>query len=478
MKNKPIIGRALEMQAIQHLMNNERPEILAVVGRRRVGKTFLISETCANQMVFEITGLEEATLQEQLHNFLLQFDKYFPSYNITKKPKTWLAALALLTKAIDGSKFDFKPVIYFDELPWLATVRSNFLTGFSWLWNSWALKKNILIVICGSAASWMIKKVINNKGSLHNRVTKTLCLEPFTLQETEQFLQSKNINFPKYQIVQIYMAMGGVPSYLNHIEAKYSATQNIERICFGKDGILFSEFNKLYKSLFSNHEKHIAIIKALAKVKVGLTRQSIIKATKFKDGGQLSDYLDELVQSNFIALQPHYKKSSHENVYRLIDAYSLFYLTFIEKVGKTTSLSIDRLSALPQYKIWCGYAFENVVMQHFKQIKVALGINGIQSNITAFIAKPIDGLPGTQIDALIDRNDSAINICEVKFSEDAYRITKEDITAFELKKQVFKYHTKTQKHLFTTLVTTNEIVGKDIYRNSIDQHIKIDDLFS
>jgi hypothetical protein len=370
-----------------------------------------------------------------------------------------------------------KRVVFLDELPWLDTKRSGFITGLGYFWNSWAVNQNIVVVICGSAASWMIKKVVNDKGGLHNRITRRLFLYPFTLAETEEYCQAQHIKLSRFHLLQIYMVMGGIPMYLEQLKKGLSAIQNIQHICFDPNGYLYDEFERLFASLFTNYAQHVAIIRALANKRNGLTRQEIIAATKFTNGGLLTDILNELEQSGFIGIYNGYGKKVKDAVFRLTDFYTLFYLTFIEPLGKHSQVDFTQLSDLPKWKTWSGYAFENICLTHINPIRKALGINGISSSVSSFYAAASGGLNGAQIDLLIDRRDQSINICEIKFSQDMYEVSKQDVENIANKKFVFRHHTATQKHLFTTLITTFGAVNNSNRVNYIDQIVVLDDLF-
>lgn len=472
-----IVGRQKQIKQLEDALASSKPEMVAVIGRRRVGKTFLISNVYSKQLIFEQIGLQFTTQREQLKVFVNQISKHFPRFIFSENPTTWLDAFFLLGKAIEQEQFSSKKVIFFDELPWLATKRSDFLTGLSWFWNSWAVKQKIVIVICGSAASWMIAKVINDKGGLHNRITQLLYLYPFSLAETEEFLNYRNIKLSRYQIAQLYMTMGGVPMYLNQLQKGLSAVQNIQQICFEQDGYLRNEFERLFSSLFDNYQNHIEIIRALANKKSGLTRGQIVENTLLTNGGMLTNIINELVQSGFVGIYQGYGRKRRESLYRLIDPYSLFYLNFLEPLSQSVKVDFTRLSELPKWKSWSGYAFENLCFYHIEQIRESLSIRGIFSTVSSFYASPKDGFPGAQIDLIIDRNDNSINICEIKFSEDPYNISKKEIENLTQKKQVFKYHTKTNKHLFATLITPFGAIENTHKINHIDQVISLDGLF-
>ena len=472
-----LIGRKPQIEALQTALVSGRPELVAVIGRRRVGKTYLVRQVYGGRIDFELTGLQKGNKEEQLQNFVFSLGKYFPRYELPNKPSTWLEALHFLTLALEHLGKTEKMAVFIDELPWLATSRSGFLTGLSYFWNSWASKQNIVVVICGSSASWMIKKIIDDRGGLHNRVTRLLMLYPFTLAETEAYCRARHIHINRYQILQVYMAMGGVPMYLEQLKAGMSAMQNIQEICFSPTGYLRHEFGRLFASLYKNHQQHIAIIRALATRRRGLTRQEIIHNTKFTNGGLLTERLDELEKSGFIISHGGYGKKAKDTLYRLSDPYSLFYLTFIEPFGKKLTIDFAQMSDHPQWKTWSGYAFESICMTHVAAIRKALGISGIATSVSSFIAAPADGFPGAQIDLLIDRNDQTINLCEIKFSAEEYELTKKDVENIENKKRVFQHHTHTPKHLFFTLITTKGVVNNAYKINYVDQVATLDDLF-
>jgi uncharacterized protein len=473
-----IVGRQKQIAELKEAVASDKPEMVALVGRRRVGKTYLVRQVYVNDIDFELTGAQHQNMESQLQNFIFSMGKYFPSFHIKEKPTNWLEAFHLLSQAMEGKPKQRKMVIFLDELPWLGSKRSGFVSALGYFWNSWGSQQNLVLALCGSAASWMIKKVIEDKGGLHNRVTRLLFLYPFTLAETEEYCQKRGIKLNRHQILQIYMTFGGVPMYLDLLKPGLSAVQNIQAACFTQDGYLRNEFTRLYSSLFDNHEKHINIIRALASKHRGLTRQEIIGLTKFSNGGMLTELLDELEKSGFITIYSGFGKKVKESLYRLTDFYSLFYLTYIEPLGKHSKIEFTQLSDLPKWKIWSGYTYETVCITHINQIRRTLGISGIATSVSTFIAAPKDGLPGAQIDLIIERSDQSINLCEIKYSTSYYEVSKRDAEDFSSKKRVFQYHTKTNKHLFLTLITTVGVIENSQKINQVDQVVILDDLFS
>ncbi|MCU0469035.1 MAG: ATP-binding protein [Arcicella sp.] len=469
-----IIGRNSEETLMKSLLNSPKSEFLAVYGRRRIGKTYLIKNVYTENIAFEFTGTQNATLINQLFKFWEKINDYFPGQAAYAPPKSWSEGFSLLKKCL--LKSPEKKVIFFDEVPWIAGKRSNFLEELAYWWNDWASNQNLVVVVCGSAASWMLTKVINHKGGLHNRVTKRLNLKPFTLAETKLYLQDLGVNWDNYQITQFYMAVGGVPTYLNEAQAGETVTQTIDRIFFGNDHFMQTEFHSLYAALFEGYQSHISIIRALAEKWQGLSRSEIIKSTKLADGGGLSQVLSELEASSFITKLLPMGKKQKDALYRLSDEYSLFYLKYIEKKSKSSKYEWLKIAQTDTYKIWCGYAFENVCIRHVEAIKTALGISGIYTEISSYWYRGNEEEQGFQIDLLIDRADNAINICEMKFVNDDFRMTESYTIQLKRRREAFRNVSKTKKMLFNTLITTYGLKNVES-SGQIDHVLTLENLF-
>ncbi|MEM6317219.1 MAG: ATP-binding protein [Bacteroidota bacterium] len=472
-----LVSRSEEKKRLRLALNSNKPELIALTGRRRVGKTFLIRKAFERHIRLEITGLQNDNQQAQLRNFFLSMRAYGMPTEKSEQSDNWLDAFYLLTQQLEKLNLQEKYVVFLDELPWMAGKRSDFIDGFSYFWNSWASKRYIVVVICGSATSWMIEKIINDKGGLHNRITDIIHLHPFTLKETEEYLNAKNIHYPRYQILLLYMALGGIPMYLDFVRKDLTVVQNINYLCFQEAGFLYDEFNRLFPALFERHERHTAIVEALAAKQRGLTRQEIVKMTKLPNGGSLSKTLKELQQSDFVKTFSSLGKKKKDTLYRLTDAYCLFYLHQIEPNKESQTLDFEQLFLTAAFKSWSGYAYENVCFAHIAQIKKQLGISGILTKIFSYFAKPKDGISGTQIDLLIDRIDHAIHICEVKFSSTDLIIDKKMAENIRQKHTIFRYHSKSKKHLFTTFITTFGLVENSWAKGMVDQSLTMDDLF-
>jgi len=472
-----LVGRKEEQALLHEALQSDRAEMVAVFGRRRVGKTFLVKQTYQDHIVFELTGLQRSSHEEQLQNFSNQLGIFSQSPVPVKTPTNWLDAFFMLAKFLDQQPEGKKRVVFFDEVPWLAGNKSGFITGLGWFWNSWAETRNIVVVICGSAASWMIQKIVNDRGGLHNRITKRVFLAPFTLSETEAYLQSRNIIYNRYQIIQIYMALGGIPHYLYEIKAGKSATQNINDICFSKNGLLRDEFSRLYAALFANSDNHIAAVRALAQSRQGLTRPAIVKNAQLPEGGNTSKVLEELEQSGFITSYYPFGKRKKDMLYRLTDEYSLFYLRFIEHNKDSGSDTWNQLSQTQPAKVWSGYAYENTCLKHLPNIKKALGISGVYTQSSTFFQKGTDEEKGAQIDLVLDRNDQIINLFEIKFYNTEFSLSEADAKALRNQMWTFKEKTKTKKHLMIVLLTTFGLEHNKHSLGLVEKVLTLDDLF-
>ncbi|MEM0993481.1 MAG: ATP-binding protein [Bacteroidota bacterium] len=478
--SKNLIGRKQELQILNEALQSPVAEMVSVIGRRRVGKTFLIKSAYKNRINFQFTGIQNATNKEQLQNFAYAISVASGAKTMKASPSNWVEAFIQLIeflKAQQNEQNEQKQVIFIDELPWLGSRKSGFLRGLSFFWNSWAVDEHIVLVICGSAASWMIQKVVHHTGGLHNRITRSILLKPFTLLETESFLSSRNIKLNRYQIAQLYMAIGGIPHYLEKIKRGRSTAQIIDQLCFSETGALKNEFSKLYPALFANAEKHIQIIRTLAQKQQGMSRKEIIRMGSFANGGTISIVLEELAQSGFIAMYYAFGKKNKQKLYRLTDEYSLFYLQFIEKNRKEGAKTWQHLSQTQTYKIWTGYAFESLCMKHLAQMKKSLDIAGVYTTSSSFQKQGNDQEQGAQIDLLLDRKDGVINLFEMKFHHQAFTLSKSYAQDLKRKMGVFEASSSAKKQLFWTLVTAHGLKANEHSLGLIDQVLTLDDLF-
>ena len=466
-----MIGRIEEIKILNNLLQSKEAELLCVLGRRRVGKTFLIRETFKSNIVFEFVGIQNGTRQEQLNQFTFSLQQTFGKKKIPNPISTWLEAFQILTEILTASKTKKKQVVFIDEMPWIAGPKSDFLKAFGSFWNSWASKNNIVVAICGSAASWMIKQVINNKGGLHNRVTRQIYLQPFTCNETKEYLQKKGLKFNNEQITELYMTLGGIPFYLNQIDKGQSVAHVINKLCFSAKAPLKNEFVNLYAALFTNPVNYITIIKACYTKWKGVSHNEIVKLSKIASGGTLTKILEELEISGFITSTSPFSNIKKEKLYRLTDEFSLFYLKFMD--GKK-NIDWNLISKTQPFKLWLGYAFENFCFKHIDKIKQKLGIAGIISQQYAYNIKSTAKNMAGQIDLIIDRNDACINLCEIKYYDKPFIINKQYEQLLSERVKNFAWETGTKKTVFLTFITKeglknnmqivdNEILLNDFY---------------
>jgi uncharacterized protein len=467
----PMVGRKAEQEILLKAWHSPEAELVAVLGRRRVGKTFLVRTTFAGKLVFDMSGLQDATNREKLLHFAQRLQLAAKNALPLAVPQNWQEAFHTLILYIEQLDQKEKPIIFLDEFPWLAGKKSDFTRAFGAFWNDWASMKKIVVVICGSAASWMIEHVVKSKGGLHNRITRRIFLQPFTLNETDQYFKSRGVHLNHYHTIELYMAMGGIPQYLKSVEPGLTASQAIDKACFSPLGELRTEFLELYPALFDQSEKHIDIIRQLAKHPNGQTRQEMLIGTGYNDGGRFSKWVEELESSGFIASFYGFGNKKKELRYRLTDAYSLFYLKFIEPNRSEGAGTWLRLSQLQTYISWSGYAFENISLTHIDCIKKALGIAAVYSESSSFYVKTSDLGRGAQIDLVIDRNDKAIHLIEIKFYKTPFAITKELAAELLMKKAIFQSCTQTRKLLFTTVLSTFALTPNQYSLEAVDQGI-------
>ncbi len=469
-----LIGRKEELALINSLLTSGKSEFLAVYGRRRVGKTFLIRNAFKNKTSFQITGIANTSLKQQLANFHIELQKISPERDI-QIAQNWIEAFQQLIHYLESIK-EKRKVIFIDELPWFDTRNSKFIQALEHFWNSWASARNdILLVVCGSSTSWMLNKLINNKGGLHNRITKKLKILPFTLQECQLLLDSKNIVLDKYQIIQLYMALGGIPFYWDAVETGLSAMQNIEKICFSENGLLRTEFQNLFNSLFNNAKSYLLVVNTLAKKSKGLTRDEIIEYSGLPNAGSTTRILTELEESGFIKKYIPFGKKTRNSLYQLVDFYTLFYFKFIKDEQSTDQNVWLNMIDSPKYRAWSGYAYEQVCFYHLPQIKKALGISGVQTSISSWLSSSDKNK--VQIDMVINRRDQVINICEIKFSINPYTLTQKYADELRNKLGLFRSETKTKKSVFLTMITSFGLLQNVHSQSVVQNEITMDMLF-
>ncbi len=469
-----LVAREKEQQILNDALTTNQSEFIAIYGRRRVGKTFLVREVFGKKIFFSHTGVANQKTAIQLAAFKDSMKSFGTEI---KTPANWIEAFGALKEMISKSR-QKKKVIFLDELSWTDTARSDFMAALEFFWNGWASARNdVVLIACASSTSWMINKVIHNKGGLHNRLTGQIHLEPFSLSDCEKLVNFYGLAMSRFDILNCYMIMGGVPFYWSLLKKGYSLAQNIDRIFFEKDAPLRDEYKYLYASLFKNPEVYMKIVSVLGRKKTGLTRQEIIEKSKITNSGALTRQLEELELCGFIRKYIEYGKKKKDAVYQLIDSFTLFYYNFMEKRPTDENFWMNSIGT-PKINTWQGLAFERICMLHVNQIKKKLEIGGVLTEVYSWYCKPDDdnGVTGAQIDLLIYRKDQVINICEMKYYDGSYAMSKKDRENISHKIAEFRKVTKTKCALHPILITTIGL-KENVNSNIIQAVVTVDDLF-
>ena len=475
-----MIGRKKEIDELNKLYSSGKAQFVAIYGRRRIGKTYLVDETFKGRITFRHAGLspveenKNGMLKAQLEHFY--YSLLIQGMKKSKKPESWLEAFYMLECFLDELDDGGRQLVFLDELPWLDTPRSGFMTAFEGFWNTWGChRENLMVVVCGSANSWILDKVINNHGGLYNRVTYEIKLAPFTLKECEQFYNANHVKLSRYDIAQSYMILGGIPYYMGYFQSGMSLAQNIDHVLFAKQGKLRDEYNRLFASVFSNPELMKRIVNSLYTRNAGLTRSEIIEKIGMKDGGTLSQSLNALIASDFVIKYVPFGKGKKE-YFKLVDPFCMFYLRFVDKKKKMDDEFWQHNVSSQSIVSWRGFAYENVCFNHVPQIKKALGISGVITEHSAW-SKRRDDEEGTQIDLLISRNDNVVNMCEIKYYGDEFTVNKEYYQVLLHRQEILSKEISKKVSIHSTLITTFGLTYNE-YSGIFSNVITLDDLFA
>ena len=476
-----MIGRKKETAELNKLYDKNSAEFVAIYGRRRVGKTYLVDETFSERITFRHAGLAPEDQKDAVGQLKNQLEHFYKSLLLhgmeeCEKPKNWFDAFFLLEKFLQKIDTGTKQLIFIDELPWLDTPRSSFIQAFEGFWNTWAChRKNLMLVVCGSANSWILDKLINAHGGLYNRVTYEIKLSPFTLSECEDFYKSNNVKISRYDIVQSYMVFGGIPFYLGYVNGEYSLPQNIDNICFAKNAPLRDEYDRLFASAFENPDYIKAIVNLLGTKNAGYTRAEILEKLDISDGETFTKSLKALLASDFIVKYYPFGLSKRSVHYKLVDPFCIFYHHFMKEIKTTNEKFWQQNNTSQSISSWRGFAFENVCFNHVEQCKKALGISGVVTQTSAWSKRP-DDEDGTQIDLLIIRDDNVINMCELKFYSGEYEVDKPYYKTLLTRESLLQKMVSPKVVIRSTLVTTFEL-KKNEYSSVFSNVILMDDLF-
>jgi len=478
-----IIGRSKEVDELKQLVQSQRAEFVAIYGRRRVGKTFLVDEALREDITFRHAGLspvdengKKNNLKEQLlhfyHSLLLQ------GWKGRSRPKNWLEAFFMLEQHLQAIDTGERQVVFIDELPWLDTPRSGFITALEAFWNGWACHRhNMMLVVCGSANSWMLDNLVNNHGGLYGRTTYEIKLTPFSLTECELFYESRGIQLSRYDIAQANMILGGIPYYMSYFEKGKSLAQNIDHLFFAPNAKLKDEFVKLFSSVFTNPDEMMRIVRFLATKRKGYTREDIAKGAQLSCNGDLSKWLKALAASDFIVSYVPFGESARNVHFRLIDPFSLFYLKFVDGQKEMDEAFWMNNVDSPKINSWRGFAFEDLCLRHVDAIKRALQIAGISSSQSAWAVSGDDEQEGTQIDLLILRKDNVVNMCKMKFYSEEFAVRADYHKKIVHRTNILQPHLSRKTVIHSTLVTTFGLTYNQ-YSGDFTNVVTLADLFA
>ena len=398
MYNEFMIGRKKEQEEFNNIYNSNRAQLVAVYGRRRVGKTYLVDETFKGKIAFRHAGLspievEKGTSTSPLKAQLKHFYNSLLLHGMKKDecPDNWLDAFLMLEMLLESKNTSEKQVVFLDELPWMDTHKSGFITAFEGFWNTWGCHRdNLIVIVCGSATSWITDNLINNHGGLYNRLTYEMKLSPFSLGECEQYFAESGIKMSRYDIVQAYMITGGIPYYLSYFKKGKSLSQNVDELFFAKTAKLKNEFERLFLSIFNRPELMMVIVKCLSTRNAGYTRSEIASKIGCSTGGTFSQALNALIESDFIVKYVPFGYSKRKEHYKLVDPFCMFFIKFVENKTKLNGVFWQQNQVSQSVVSWRGFAFEGVCFNHINQIKSALGISGVSATYSAWSKREDD----------------------------------------------------------------------------------------
>ncbi len=475
-----IVGRRKEMENLRGSYSSDDAEFVALCGRRGVGKTYLVSELFEGKTTFSHVGISpvdpSVTGKSRMKVQLNHFYASLVSQGMAESgpPGDWLQAFRMLESLLQSKADGSRQLVFLDEIQWMDTPRSQFITGLESFWNGWvSLGHPIMLIVCGSSTSWIFNKLIDNCGGLYGRVTSLMCLSSFDLAETEEFLRSNGVGFSRYDIARTYMALGGIPYHLKQIDRGMSVERNLERLFFDRKAPLGSEFDALFQSAFSSPGPMETIVRALGRTRMGLTRQEIIEETRIPDGGVLTSYLDSLMKEDLVARYTPFGEGRRGSRYRLIDPFCRFYLHFVDqgRSGGDNPVLSDAVLAS-----WMGSSFEDVCLEHIGQIKQALGIAGVSTRESPWYERDDECCSGTQICTIIERKDRVVDVCEAEFVSGEFVVDKSRHLSLVRRKELIGEVVSKRTAVRNVLICTDGL-EKNEYRWDFAALVTLDDLF-
>ena len=426
MQDTPFIGRKTELNELNLLLTKKSASLVVIKGRRRIGKSRLVEEFAKGKRFIQLSGIpptEDVSAQSQRDVFSKQLGQQLglPGLHATD----WADLFTLLAnQAREG-----RVVILFDEISWMGSKDPTFLGKLKNAWDI-DLKKNqeLILILCGSVSTWIQENIIKST-AFFGRISSYINLEELPLEDCSKFLEVEGFRGPAYEKFKILAVTGGIPWYLEHVQSKFNADENIKNLCFKKNGILVNEFDLIFHDLFTRRsEIYKRIIELLAKSP--LEFNDIYQELNYPKSGFLSEYLEDLIQAGFITRDFTWLiktgKISRLSHFRLSDNYLRFYLKYVapnkDKIAKDGFYDIS-MSSLPGWDSIMGYQFENLILKNRTKIKKILEIRS--ENIVAdnpFFQRKTTSQPVCQIDYLIQTRFNLLFACEIKFSKRTVKV--------------------------------------------------------
>ena len=460
-----IIGRKDEEEHLLWRLSHDEGQFIAVYGRRGTGKTFFVEELLGERIDLTVTGIPGGSRKDELHNF----SRELSARSGQKFPftRSWMDAFRQLRSFIETRKEQESIIVFLDELQWMDTPKSRFLTMLGHFWNSYGnWVRNFRLIIASSDPGWMIQKVFGDPGELYGRIVCRLWLRPFTLRETEELLQRRGFHLDRRETLLAHMLTGGVPYFLTMLDPKESLAENTERLFFSPDAPLCAECESVLSSLSAVSEGSPGrrILELLAQNDRGLRIEEITKALKPEPEDIIQDALQGLEESGLTRVYGSFRKRKHGAVHCLSDSSLLFCLRFVRGCAGTPPRS---RSDAGERRTWMNAAFAISCLRHMNEIREAAGISRILVSICVW--QP-EGRPVL----VFDRGDRAVSICEIEYSESPLSAA-ECLPHLQRLMEQFRAETRTKKALKPVMIAPYGIDG--ITDGWEVQCVTLDDLF-
>ena len=474
-----IIGRKNEIRLLESLRHSHEAEFVALYGRRRVGKTYLVERFYDNLFAFHVVGISNGRMRDQLGAFRSAINNH--GGNRKKAYSGWQEAFSDLMELLSSDSVQRDPlsgkrVVFFDELPWLDTQKSDFFTWFEHFWNSWGhAQSDLILIACGSASSWIQRKLCKNKAGFYRRVTQEINLQPFTLGECERYCNDfLRLGWTRKQAIEAYMIFGGIPQYYRSLRPELSLAANIDLLCLSQTGPLHDEFSAVMSSIFKVPAPYEAVLETIAQRRGSVSRAELNQNKKLPSDKSLTKILRDLTTCGFIREFRMTPQNRYGLLYQLTDPFVRFHFDIIEP--RSVQRWVDYVGT-PSHAAWAGYAFELVCLLHVRQIKRALGIENVVSSDYAWESSGGTSR-GAQVDLVIDRKDDLVELCEMKYCRGEFEIDTAYANKLLNKAEAFRReHPRYHKAIHIVMVTLLGVAHNAQYREVVASEVRGEDLF-